>query len=234
MLEISNLSVEYQGIRALHHVSLEIKEGEVVSIIGSNGSGKSTLLKAISGLVEPVSGKIIYHDREIQSIPAYERQKLGISLAPEGRGIFRRMTVYENLLLGAYQHKSKEYRKQALERVYRLFHTLKERSNQYAETLSGGEQQMLSIAICLMSNPKLLMLDEPSLGLAPRVVDEMFRILKEQLAGKITILLVEQNACMALSISDRAYILENSRIVLHGDAKKLLENDLVKKAYLGM
>ena len=233
MLEVDGVTVRYSKMLALNEVSLKVMGGEIVSIIGSNGAGKTTLLKTICGLIHPDSGIIRFLGKEIQNLPPHSIVKLGITMVPEGRQIFGKLTVKENLLVGAFLYKSKEYREEALEYVYRLFPRLKERESQLAESLSGGEQQMLAIARALMSKPKLLCLDEPSQGLAPHLVERIFEFIKE-VRGKITVLLVEQNVYRALKSCERAYVLENGRITLSGRSEELLLDERVKTAYLGM
>ena len=232
MLEIQGLNVFYGAIHALCDVSLSVGEGEIVSIIGSNGAGKSTLLRTISGLLRPRSGSITLKSEEITTVPADQIVRMGISHSPEGRRIFTNMTVFENLQLGAYTRKDNEIGKD-MDEVMRRFPRLKERIRQNAGTLSGGEQQMLAISRAMMSRPKLLLLDEPSLGLAPNLVMEIFRIITDLNAEGTTILLVEQNAHRALEIAHRAYVLETGDIVLSDTGKALLNNPKVKEAYLG-
>ncbi|WP_271629733.1 ABC transporter ATP-binding protein [Caldicellulosiruptor sp. DIB 104C] len=233
MLKVNEIDVFYGAIQALFSVSLEVKKGEIVTLIGANGAGKSTLLKTISGLIRPRSGTILFEDIDITKKSSMEIVKLGISHVPEGRRVFPEMTVLENLELGAFLRKDKQAIKKDLELVFERFPRLYERKNQLAGTLSGGEQQMLAIGRSLMSRPKLLLLDEPSMGLAPILVTEIFKIIKEINSQGTTILLIEQNAHMALSIADRAYVIETGRIVLSGEAKEIAANPEVKKAYLG-
>ncbi|AEM73415.1 ABC transporter ATP-binding protein [Caldicellulosiruptor acetigenus] len=233
MLIVNEIDVFYGAIQALFSVSLEVKKGEIVTLIGANGAGKSTLLKTISGLIRPRSGTILFEDIDITKKSSMEIVKLGISHVPEGRRVFPEMTVLENLELGAFLRKDKQAIKKDLELVFERFPRLYERKNQLAGTLSGGEQQMLAIGRALMSRPKLLLLDEPSMGLAPILVTEIFKIIKEINSQGTTILLIEQNANMALSIADRAYVIETGRIVLTGNAKDVASNPEVKKAYLG-
>ncbi|GIM44892.1 ABC transporter ATP-binding protein [Collibacillus ludicampi] len=232
MLEVQDINVYYGAIHALKGVSLEVKEGEIVSLIGANGAGKSTILKTLSGLLKPRSGAIQFMGKAIAGLPAQEIVKMGISHCPEGRRVFANMTVEENLELGAYLRKDNEI-KSDLEKVYQRFPRLLERRKQLAGTLSGGEQQMLAIGRALMSRPKLLLLDEPSMGLAPLLVQEIFRIIQEINKGGTTVLLVEQNANQALKIAHRAYVLETGKIVLSGSAQELAESDDIRKAYLG-
>ena len=232
MLSIQGIDVYYGAIHALKSLSAEVKEGEVVAIIGSNGAGKSTLLRTISGLLRPKAGKVLFEGNEIQNRPAHEIVKMGIGHAPEGRRIFTNMSVLENLQLGAFTRKDGAV-EEDLEMVMKRFPRLKERIKQNAGTLSGGEQQMLAIGRALMSRPRLMMLDEPSLGLAPNLVTEIFDIVNDISAEGTTVLLVEQNAHKALEIANRAYCLETGTIVLSGTGKELLNDPKVKEAYLG-
>jgi len=232
MLLIENLDVFYGAIQALNGVGLEVKEGEVVSIIGSNGAGKSTLLRTISGLIRPREGTISFKGEEIHTVPADRIVRMGISQSPEGRRIFTNMTVQENLQLGAFTRKDGEVQAD-MEKVMDKFPRVRERLKQSAGTLSGGEQQMLAICRALMSRPKLLLLDEPSMGLAPNLVTEIFNIIGELHRDGVTILLVEQNAHRALEVADRGYVLETGSIVLQGSGKDLLHDPKVKEAYLG-
>ncbi len=233
MLELNYLNVFYGAIHALKNVSLNIEEGEVVTLIGANGAGKSTTLKAISGMQKPKSGEIKLFGKDISSLSAPEIVKLGISHVPEGRRVFAKMSVMENLEMGAYIRNDKAEIKKDFEKVFSLFPRLLERKEQMAGTLSGGEQQMLAIGRALMSRPKLLLLDEPSMGLAPIIVKEIFSIIKDINKTGTTVLLVEQNAYMALNAADRAYIIRNGEIEMQGNAKELLQDEKVKKAYLG-
>ena len=233
MLKVENLNVFYGAIHALKNVSFEVNQGEIVTLIGANGAGKSTTLKTISGLLTPKSGTIRFLDQDLVGIPAHKIVELGIGHVPEGRRVFANMTVMENLELGAYIRKDKEGIEKTLDRVFEHFPRLAERKNQLAGTLSGGEQQMLAIGRALMSQPKLLLMDEPSMGLAPLLVKEIFQIVKEINEQGTTILLVEQNAHMALSIAHKTYVLETGKVVLQGDAKELAQKEEVKKAYLG-
>jgi branched-chain amino acid transport system ATP-binding protein len=233
MLKIENLNVHYGVIHALKDVKIEVKEGQIVALIGSNGAGKTTLLKTISGLLKPTSGTISYQEKDIISLAAQKLPALGLVQVPEGRRTFPGLTVYENLLMGAYLRKDKEGIKQDLDKVYKRFDILYKRRNQDAATLSGGEQQMLAISRALMARPKLLLLDEPSMGLAPLLVREIFSIIKEINASGTTILLVEQNAMQALKIADQAYVLETGTIVLGGTGQALLSSPEVQKVYLG-
>ena len=233
MLKIENLHVSYGGIRALRGISLEVPDGKIVTLIGANGAGKSTTLRTISGLVKADSGSIIYDGEELLGMPIYKILEKGIDQVPEGRRVFTNLTVRENLKIGAYLRNDKEQIEKDLEWVYELFPRLKERDWQLAGTLSGGEQQMLAVARALMSKPKLIMMDEPSLGLAPLVVKGIFDIIREINAQGVTVLLIEQNANMALKIADYAYVLETGRIGLTGTGRELLVNEEVRKAYLG-
>lgn len=234
MLDVKNISVFRGRLQTLWDVSIEVKKGEVVAIIGANGAGKTTLLSTIAGLLQPSSGTILFHGREINGLPPYHIVGLGTSYVPEDRKLFPRMRVRENLLLGAYSSRAKARKKEALKLVYQLFPVLKERESQLAMTLSGGEQKMLSIARGLMSNPELLMLDEPSLGLSPKVTMEIFKAIEELRAHGISISLAEQNVPYALRVADRAYVMETGKITLKGKSSELLRNDYVKKAFLGL
>jgi len=233
MLKVEGINVYYGNIQALKGVSLEINQGEIVTLIGANGAGKSTLLKTISGLLKPKQGQIIYEGQSVAGKAAQSIVKMGISHVPEGRRVFANMTVEENLDLGAYLRKDKAGIKEDLGRVFDLFPRLLERRKQLAGTLSGGEQQMLAMGRALMARPRLLILDEPSMGLAPLLVKTIFRIIEEINASGTTVLLVEQNAHMALSIANRAYVIETGRVVLSGTADELNSSEQVKMAYLG-
>mgnify|MGYP000862522569 FL=1 len=233
MLQLKNIDLYYDGIHALKDLSIEVKKGEIVTLIGANGAGKTSTLRAISGLHPIKNGTITYNGKDIKKVPANKIVSLGLSHVPEGRKIFANLTVYENLLLGAYLRKDKKGIQEDLEEIYKKFPRLKERLKQQAGTLSGGEQQMLAIGRALMNRPDMLILDEPSMGLAPLVVKEIFDIIKEINESGTTILLVEQNANMALSIADTAYVLETGKIVLSGNAKEIANNDSVRSAYLG-
>lgn len=233
MLELSNLDVFYGAIHALKSISLSIDEGEIVTLIGANGAGKSTTLKAISGIEKPKSGAIKFQGKDIGNLKPEEIVKLGISHVPEGRRIFSAMSVMENLEMGAYIRKDKSEIKKDFDKVFSIFPRLLERKEQLAGTLSGGEQQMLAIGRALMSRPKLLLLDEPSMGLAPIVVKEIFSVIKEINSSGTTVLLVEQNAYMALQAAHKAYIIKNGEIEMEGSAEELLRDEKVKKAYLG-
>ena len=233
MLELEGVRAFYGPIEALKGISLSVKEGEVVSLLGANGAGKSTTLMAISGVNKIGGGSITYGGKRIDGLPPHEIVKLGLCQVPEGRRIFSRLTVRENLDMGAFIIKDKALAEKNLSEVYGLFPVLRERQSQHGGTLSGGEQQMLAIGRALMSSPKLLLLDEPSLGLAPIVVTKIFKIIKDINRRGVTVLLVEQNARAALNLADRAYVLETGRMTLEGPAKELLENEKVRKAYLG-
>lgn len=233
MLSIQNINVYYGNIQALRGVSLEINEGEIVTLIGANGAGKSTLLKTISGLIKPKDGEILFEGQSIAGKVAQTIVKKGLSHVPEGRRIFANMTVEENLELGAFLRKDKKGIRDDFEKVYNLFPRLLERHKQQAGTLSGGEQQMLAMGRALMARPRLLLLDEPSMGLAPLLVKTIFRIIEEINQSGTTILLVEQNANMALSVADRAYVIETGRIVLNGTSDELNQSDQIRTAYLG-
>jgi len=233
ILELQNLNVNYGGIQALKNINLTINQGEVVTLIGANGAGKTTTLRAISKIVNPKSGEIIYSGRNITRRQPHEVVKLGIAHSPEGRRVLARQTVFDNLMLGAYIRTNQAEVKTDIQRQFEIFPRLSQRRNQLAGTLSGGEQQMLAIARALMSRPKLLLLDEPSLGLAPAIVREIFSIIENLRATGVTILLVEQNANLALQIADRGYVLEAGSITLTGAASELISDERVKKAYLG-
>ncbi len=233
MLEIKNLHVYYGGIHALDGINLEIPEGKIISLIGANGAGKSTTLKSIMGLVEKEQGTVTWNGTDITKMDTKEIVKLGISLCPEGRKVFPDLTVAENLTIGAYLRKDKKEIEKDREWVYELFPRMKEREWQLAGTLSGGEQQMLAVGRALMAKPKLLMLDEPSLGLAPLVIKDIFAIIRQIKEAGVNVLLIEQNAKAALEISDYAYVMETGRITMAGPGKELLTDDRVKKAYLG-
>lgn len=233
MLKIEDLHVYYGGIRALNGISFEVPENKIITLIGANGAGKSTTLRAVTGLVKLQMGKIFFEGEEITNLPTTQIIKKGITLVPEGRRVFSDLTVAENLRLGAYSRKDLQEIKKDAEWVYELFPILKERMWQSAGTLSGGEQQMLAVGRALMSRPKLLMMDEPSLGLAPLIVKDIFEIIKQIHAEGMTVLLIEQNANIALSIADYGYVIETGEIVLSGTGQELLSNAEVRKAYLG-
>ncbi len=233
MLEVSKLNAGYGEVQVLWNVGLKVKRGEIVSLIGANGAGKTTTLKSIMGIIRPFSGTIRLNGMEIMGLPTHDIVRKGIALVPEGRHLFPKMTVIENLRMGAYAVDDSKY-KDLLERVFQIFPVLRERKDQLASTLSGGEQQMLAIARGLMSDPKLLMLDEPSLGLAPKIVKKVMKVVSEIRDEGVTVLLVEQNAKMSLEISDRGYVLETGKVVLEGTSEELLRNEHVRKAYLGL
>lgn len=233
MLKIEDLYVSYGMINAIKGVSFEVNEGEVVSLIGANGAGKTTILHTITGLLKPKSGSVMFEGKELTTTPAHEIVKLGMAHVPEGRMVFADLSVYDNLMLGAYTRKDKNEIAKTLEMVYERFPRLEERKKQTAGTLSGGEQQMLAMGRALMSKPRIILMDEPSMGLSPLFVNEVFDIIKKISASGTTVLLVEQNAKKALSISDRAYVLETGKIALTGKASDLINDDKIKKAYLG-
>ena len=233
MLEIKNLQVSYGGIRALRGIDLEVPDGKIITLIGANGAGKSTTLQAISGLVKASAGSIRYDGKELTTTPTHQIISNGIALVPEGRRVFADLTVLENLKIGAYLRHDKDEIEKDIEWVYSLFPRLKERNWQMAGTLSGGEQQMLAVGRALMSRPKLLMLDEPSLGLAPLIVQDIFSIIQEINRKGVTILLIEQNANMALKIADYAYVLETGSITFSGPGQELLKDERIRAAYLG-
>lgn len=233
LLEVKELEVAYGVIRALKGISFTVEEGEIVSLIGANGAGKTTTMQSIMGLIPIKGGTVAYKGQVINRVPGYKLIGMGMSQVPEGRRVFQELTVYENLVLGAYTEKDKAKVKKDVEEICEKFPRLGERRKQVAGTLSGGEQQMLAMGRAMMSHPKLLMLDEPSMGLSPLLVDQVFDIIREYHAQGTTILLVEQNANKALAISDRAYVLENGLITLSGTGKELMQSEEVKKAYLG-
>ena len=233
MLQVTDLKVNYGVIQAIKGVSFEVNEGEVIALIGANGAGKTTILHTVTGLIAPKSGKIEFEGKDITRMPAHKIVTLGMAHVPEGRRVFADLSVYENLLMGAFTRKDKDEISQTLEMVYKRFPRLKERKNQVAGTLSGGEQQMLAMGRALMFHPKILLMDEPSMGLSPLFVNEIFDIIKEVSASGTTVLLVEQNAKKALSIADRAYVLETGKIVLDAAADVLMNDPSIKKAYLG-
>ena len=234
LLEVRDLQVHYGVICALKGISFEVNEGEIVTLIGANGAGKTTTMQSIMGLIHPRNGKIIYEGQVINGMPTHKIVRLGMTQVPEGRRIFSELTVYENLVMGAYIEKDKSKVKRDLEEIYTLFPRLGERKTQMAGMLSGGEQQMLAMGRALMSHPKLLMLDEPSMGLAPILVQQIFDMIKHLHSIGTTILLVEQNAEMALAVADRAYVMETGEITLSGTGAELAQSDMVKKAYLGV
>ena len=233
MLRVEDINVYYGAIHAIKGISLEVNDGEIVALIGSNGAGKSTTLRTISGLMKPKTGRIMYDGEDITGVPAHKIVGKGLCQVPEGRHVFANMTVMENVELGAYLRTDKEGIEKDMEMVFEKFPRLLERKDQLSGTLSGGEQQMLAMARALMSRPKLLLLDEPSMGFAPLLIKEIFNIIKEINASGTTVLLVEQNANMALSIADKAYVLETGRITLSGTAAELASSEEVRKAYLG-
>lgn len=233
MLEIKDLFVNYGVIQAVKGISFEVNQGEVIALIGANGAGKTTILHTITGLISGAGGSITFEGKDLLKTPAHKIISLGMAHVPEGRRIFAELTVYDNLKLGAFTRSDKKEIAETLEKVFKRFPRLRERKNQIAGTLSGGEQQMLAMGRALMSCPKIILMDEPSMGLSPIFVTEIFNIIKEISAGGTTVLLVEQNAKKALSIANRAYVLETGNIVLSGDAKVLMNDDSVKKAYLG-
>ena len=233
MLEVKDLEVSYGMIQAIKGISFEVNQGEVIALIGANGAGKTTILHTVTGLLAPKAGKIMFEGRDITKVPAHKIVTMGMAHVPEGRRVFAQLSVYENLKMGAYTRKDKQEIEETLEHVYERFPRLKERRNQMAGTLSGGEQQMLAMGRALMSKPKIILMDEPSMGLSPIFVNEIFDIIREVSASGTTVLLVEQNAKKALAIADRAYVLETGKIALSGDADKLMNDDSIKKAYLG-
>lgn len=233
LLKVNKLHVAYGGIQAVKGISLEVREGELVSLIGSNGAGKTTTMKAITGTLAASSGNIDYLGKDIQGQGAWDLVKQGLVMVPEGRGVFTRMSILENLQMGAYLRDDKDGIATDIERVFALFPRLKERSTQLAGTLSGGEQQMLAMGRALLSRPKLLLLDEPSMGLSPLMVDKIFEVIQEVAAMGVTVLLVEQNASRALKIAQRAYVMESGEISMQGEAKTLLHDPKVRAAYLG-
>lgn len=233
MLEVKDIEVYYGVIQAIKGISFEVNEGEVIALIGANGAGKTTTLHTITGLLSPKKGSVIFEGKDITKVPAHKIVSLGMAHVPEGRRVFAELSVYENLKMGAYTRKDKAEIGETLQMVYKRFPRLEERKSQLAGTLSGGEQQMLAMGRALMSRPKIIVMDEPSMGLSPILVNEIFDIIKEVSAGGTTVLLVEQNAKKALSIADRAYVLETGKIVLEGNAAELMNDDSIKKAYLG-
>ncbi len=235
MLEVKDLCVNYGMIRAVRDISFEVNEGEIVCIIGNNGAGKSSTLKALTGLVHPASGSIKWEGQEIAGTKPYKISHMGLAMCPEGRGVYTRLTVEENLAMGAFNRKDRDQVKKDYEKVYDLFPVLGERRKQKGGSLSGGEQQMLAVGRAMMQNPKILLLDEPSLGLAPQVIDDIFTVVQEiNRVDKTPILLVEQNVYLALEVSHRGYVLETGEIVLSDTSQNLLQNEMVQKAYLGV
>ena len=233
MLEVKDLQVYYGMIQAIKGISFEVNQGEVIALIGANGAGKTTILHTVTGLIAPKTGSIMFEGQDITKIPAHKIVSMGMAHVPEGRRVFAQLSVYDNLKMGAYTRTDKNEIEESLEMVYKRFPRLEERKNQMAGTLSGGEQQMLAMGRALMSKPKIILMDEPSMGLSPIFVNEIFDIIQEVSASGTTVLLVEQNAKKALSIADRAYVLETGNIALEGDAKVLMNDDSIKKAYLG-
>lgn len=233
LLEVKELQVHYGVIKALDGISFEVNKGEIVTLIGANGAGKTTTMQSINGLIPVSGGTVTYNGQDITNMPCHKIVNLGIAQVPEGRRVFQELSVYDNLVMGAYSQKDKSKMKQNIEEIYEWFPRLEERKNQMAGTLSGGEQQMLAMGRAMMSNPELLMLDEPSMGLSPLLVDQVFDIIKTFHKRGTTVLLVEQNAGKSLAISDRAYVLENGKIALSGTGAELMQSEDVKKAYLG-
>ncbi len=233
MLEVKDLEVYYGMIQAIKGVSFEVNEGEIIALIGANGAGKTTILHTITGLLSPKKGSVVFEGKELTKVPAHRIVGLGMAHVPEGRRVFAQLSVYQNLRMGAYTRKDKKEIEESLARVYKRFPRLEERKNQLAGTLSGGEQQMLAMGRALMSNPRIILMDEPSMGLSPILVNEIFDIIQSVSASGTTVLLVEQNAKKALSIADRAYVLETGKIVMSGDAHKLMDDESIKTAYLG-
>ena len=234
MLEVSNLVTGYHNMAVLQGVSFNINKGEIVAIIGSNGAGKTTTLMTVAGILRPWGGSIKFEGKDITGLPAYETVRLGISLVPEGRLLFGKLSVYENLVMGAFSRTNEKEKADRLEQIYSLFPRVKERHAQRAETLSGGEQQMVAIARGLMSNPSLLILDEPSLGLMPKLVKEVFEFVKEINRTGISVIIVEQNVHETLSLADRAYVIQDGKTTIKGTGKELIDNEDVKKAYMGI
>lgn len=233
MLSVTNLKAGYDDVPTVHNVSFEVQEGQIVAILGANGSGKTTVLRAVTGTIKPMAGKVTFQDEDITGMPAYKLAAKGISMVPEGRHLFGGMTVEDNLIMGAYLVKDKEKVKVKLREIYELFPRVEERSKQIANTLSGGEQQMVAIARGLMSYPKLLILDEPSLGIMPKLVTEIFAFIKEVAKTGITVVIVEQNAVDTLALADYAYVIQNGESKLSGTGHELLADEDVKRAYLG-
>ena len=233
MLEVRDLQVYYGMIHAIKGISFDVNQGEVIALIGANGAGKTTTLHTITGLLAPKSGSVLFEGKDITKVPAHKIVSMGMAHVPEGRRVFAELSVYENLKMGAYTRKDKKEIEESLANVYKRFPRLEERKNQMAGTLSGGEQQMLAMGRALMSKPRIVLMEEPSMGLSPIFVDEIFKIIQKISAEGTTVLLVEQNAKKALAIADRAYVLETGKIALSGDAKELMNNESIKKAYLG-
>ena len=233
MLEVKDLEVYYGVIQAIKGISFQVEKGEVIALIGANGAGKTTTLHTVTGLISPKSGQVMFEGKDITKVPAHKIVSMGMAHVPEGRRVFAELSVYENLKMGAYTRRDKNEIEESLKNVYKRFPRLEERKNQMAGTLSGGEQQMLAMGRALMSRPKIILMDEPSMGLSPIMVNEIFDIIRSVSESGTTVLLVEQNAKKALAIADRAYVLETGKIVLEGKATDLLEDDSIKKAYLG-
>ncbi|TSE27689.1 ABC transporter ATP-binding protein [Tepidimonas aquatica] len=233
LLKVTDLKVSYGGIKAVKGIDLEVREGELVTLIGSNGAGKTTTMKAITGMLLAEAGDIVYDGQSIRGVGSWDLVKRGLAMVPEGRGVFARMTIVENLLMGAYTRTDKADIQRDIERMFELFPRLRERKDQLAGTMSGGEQQMLAMARALMSRPKLLLLDEPSMGLSPIMVDKIFEVVRDVHAQGMTILLVEQNARRALQVADRGYVMDSGEIIMTGEAKAMLDDPKVRAAYLG-
>ncbi|WP_424858823.1 ABC transporter ATP-binding protein [Tepidimonas sp. HKU77] len=233
LLKVTGLKVSYGGIKAVKGIDLEVREGELVTLIGSNGAGKTTTMKAITGMLLAEAGDITYQGQPIRGMGSWDLVKRGLAMVPEGRGVFTRMTITENLLMGAYVRDDKAEIQRDIDRMFELFPRLKERRDQLAGTMSGGEQQMLAMARALMSRPKLLLLDEPSMGLSPIMVDKIFEVVRDVHAQGVTVLLVEQNARRALQVADRGYVMDSGEIIMVGEAKAMLDDPKVRAAYLG-
>ncbi|MCX7662398.1 MAG: ABC transporter ATP-binding protein [Tepidimonas fonticaldi] len=233
LLKVTGLKVSYGGIKAVKGIDLEVREGELVTLIGSNGAGKTTTMKAITGMLLSEGGDIVYQGQSIRGAGSWDLVKRGLAMVPEGRGVFTRMTITENLLMGAYVRTDKAEIQRDIDRMFELFPRLKERRDQLAGTMSGGEQQMLAMARALMSRPKLLLLDEPSMGLSPIMVDKIFEVVRDVHAQGMTVLLVEQNARRALQVADRGYVMDSGEIIMHGEARAMLDDPKVRAAYLG-
>lgn len=233
LLKVTGLKVSYGGIKAVKGIDLEVRDGELVTLIGSNGAGKTTTMKAITGMLLAEAGEITYQGRNIRGSGSWDLVKLGLAMVPEGRGVFARMTIIDNLLMGAYVRRDKAEVQRDIDRMFTLFPRLKERRDQLAGTLSGGEQQMLAMARALMSRPKLLLLDEPSMGLSPIMVDKIFEVVRDVHAQGVTVLLVEQNARRALQLANRGYVMDSGEIIMTGEAKAMLDDPKVRAAYLG-
>lgn len=234
MLEVKHLQAGYAGVTVVHDVSFTVRQNSIVGLIGSNGSGKSTTLKAVTGLIKPTAGELLFQKKRVNGLAPHKMTEMGISMVPEGRHLFGKMTVHDNLLMGAYLVRDKGRQKKKMDEIFVIFPRVKERMKQIAETLSGGEQQMVAIARGLMSEPKLLILDEPSLGLAPKLVGEVFEFIREIKKLGVTIILVEQNVHETLALADYAYVIQNGETVIEGPSHEMMENDKIKKAYLGL